>query len=182
MGGRVTLGFTEPAAAFDLSPGSSILETAHQNNIEINATCGGRGRCRSCRVKLVQGAQPDATIADQSQLSDEEIQEGFRLACQCFPDADTSVAIAPPINETSFQILVETEGSGGSERPAPDSGISKVFVPPDAATTDSDRTSELDALLGSAGNSAGLSLDLARLIPELRKNSPDGLTVTRFAG
>ena len=38
--------------------GSSILKAAHSAGVDIEATCGGRGRCTSCRVKLVAGAIP----------------------------------------------------------------------------------------------------------------------------
>ena len=29
--------------------GETILDAAHRANVDITATCGARGRCRSCR-------------------------------------------------------------------------------------------------------------------------------------
>jgi len=42
----------------DTKPGTTILRCAHAAGVDITATCGGRGRCTSCRVKLVAGTAP----------------------------------------------------------------------------------------------------------------------------
>ncbi len=161
--------------------GESILQTAQQNDVEINATCGGRGRCRSCRIKMVKGETPEATIADRSQLSEEEMQEGFRLACQCFLQSDASISIAPPINETSFQILVDTGGTDLDEDgQKPDSGISKDFLIPQRAKDEADDSSELEALIAGSDGGTKLSLDLLRQVPKTLEDSKDGVTVARY--
>jgi ferredoxin len=48
----------------DAKPGTTILRAAHAAGVDIVATCGGRGRCTSCRVKLVEGTAPPPTIMD----------------------------------------------------------------------------------------------------------------------
>ncbi len=103
----VTITLTDDGAPLFVEAGISVLGAARQNDIDIMATCGGRGRCRSCRIKLVRGSATDPGAADLSQLSKDEIGEGYRLACQCYPQSDSSYAIAPPTHETSFQILSE---------------------------------------------------------------------------
>ncbi len=90
-----------------MESGTSILGVAQQNDIDITATCGGRGRCRSCRIKLIEGIVTKPGVSDFSQLSKDEIGEGYRLACQCYPQCDSSYSITPPTYETSFQILSE---------------------------------------------------------------------------
>ena len=104
----VTITLTDDAAPLSVEAGASVLATARQNDIDIMATCGGRGRCRSCRIKLVRGTATDPGVADISQLSNDEIGEGYRLACQCYPQSDSRFSITPPTHETSFQILTET--------------------------------------------------------------------------
>ncbi|MCP4766915.1 MAG: DUF4445 domain-containing protein [Gammaproteobacteria bacterium] len=104
----VTITLTDDAAPLPVEAGVSVLGTARQNDIDIMATCGGRGRCRSCRIKLVRGTATDPGVADISQLSNDEIGEGYRLACQCYPQSDSRYSITPPTHETSFQILTET--------------------------------------------------------------------------
>lgn len=103
----VTITLTDDGVPLSVEVGVSVLGTARQNGIDIMATCGGRGRCRSCRIKLVKGTATEPGVADFSQLSKDEIGEGYRLACQCYPQSDSRYSITPPTNETSFQILSE---------------------------------------------------------------------------
>lgn len=88
--------------------GTTVLAAAQQAGQEIVATCGGRGRCRSCRVKITAGAAPPAKLADRVQLGDDEVREGFRLACQTEISEPLSVLVAPVLDEVAFQILSET--------------------------------------------------------------------------
>src|SRR5205809_789136 len=53
-----------------VAAGTSILKAAHEGGVDITATCGGRGRCTSCRVKFVAGTIPPPTIMDEIQLGD----------------------------------------------------------------------------------------------------------------
>src|SRR2546430_15041542 len=47
---------TEPRRELALAPGTTILRAAHAAGLDVTATCGGRGRCTSCRVKFLAGA------------------------------------------------------------------------------------------------------------------------------
>ena len=47
----------------------------------LSAPCGGKGRRGKCRVKA-RGALSQPTEAEKAALSEQEIQEGVRLACQ----------------------------------------------------------------------------------------------------
>ena len=119
-----------PAArrALDVPPGASILKAAHAAGIDITATCGGRGRCTSCRVKFVAGAVPPPTIMDEVQLGDDLVREGYRLSCQCLPSEPVTVQVAPPLEERSFQILGAGPGPKQLGRVTLDSGIRKQLV------------------------------------------------------
>src|SRR5467141_4716548 len=94
----------------DTKPGTTILKSAHASGVDITATCGGRGRCTSCRVKLVAGAIPPPTIMDEVQLGDALVREGYRLSCQCRVSDAVTVQVSPPVDDRTFQIL-------GGERP-----------------------------------------------------------------
>ena len=69
----------------EVEAGTSILAAAHAAGIDITATCGGRGRCTSCRVKFAAGAPPPPTVMDELQLGDALVRDGYRLSCQCRP-------------------------------------------------------------------------------------------------
>src|SRR5690348_6692556 len=112
----------------DTKPGTTILRCAHAAGVDITATCGGRGRCTSCRVKFVSGLVPPPTIMDELQLGDALVREGYRLSCQCRMADAITVQVSPPVDDQSFQIL-------GGERPAGapmpvtiDAGVTKRLV------------------------------------------------------
>jgi ferredoxin len=75
--------------------GTTLLQAAQQAGQEIVATCGARGRCRSCRVQILAGPVPPATLADRVQLGDDEVRERYRLACQTEAWDDLSVLVTP---------------------------------------------------------------------------------------
>src|SRR6267142_1288806 len=103
----------EPRRALAVASGTTVLRAAHEAGIDLTATCGGRGRCTSCRVKFVSGSVPPPTIGDEVQLGDEQVREGYRLACQCAPTEAVAVQLAPPLEEASFQILGAGSGLAG---------------------------------------------------------------------
>src|SRR5881296_3440441 len=94
-----------PRRTLALPPATSILKGAHAASIEITATCGGRGRCTSCRVKFVAGTVPPPTIMDEIQLGNDQVREGYRLSCQCRVTDPITVQVSPPVDDQSFQIL-----------------------------------------------------------------------------
>ena len=181
---HTTVRFSEASEALDCPTGDSLLQLAQQNGVDITATCGGRGRCRSCRIKLVEGNLPEPTVADRAQLSGEEIRERYRLSCQCLLTSDATVSIAPPINETSFQILSETGERDEGHVWKLDSGITKTYLHPERPSTESQKTSESEVLLGASesGNGLDIGLDTVRRIPEMLDDISGGVTVTRFRG
>src|SRR5258707_12469238 len=82
-----------------VEPGCTILRAAHDGGVDITATCGGRGRCTSCRVKFVSGTIPPPTIMDELQLGDGLVREGYRLSFHFLLTAPApgQVARAPAI-------------------------------------------------------------------------------------
>ncbi len=94
--------------------GSSILDGAFQAQVEIGATCGARGRCRSCRVKVLKGELPPPTVQDMVQLGGEALQERFRLACQTRVIGDCTVVPMPPRSESGHQILGSARAGAGA--------------------------------------------------------------------
>jgi uncharacterized 2Fe-2S/4Fe-4S cluster protein (DUF4445 family) len=71
--------------------GTSMREVLFPLGVEF--PCGGKGRCRGCKVKVLQGDLP-ATAEQTQMLSKEEIAAGWRLACKCVADADLTLELA----------------------------------------------------------------------------------------
>ena len=54
----VALTLLPEARPFAVEAGTTILAAAQGAGVDITATCGGRGRCTSCRVKFAAGTPP----------------------------------------------------------------------------------------------------------------------------
>src|SRR3989442_11423017 len=134
-----------PRRTLALPPNTSILKSAHAASIEITATCGGRGRCTSCRVKFVAGTIPPPTIMDEIQLGDDLVREGYRLSCQCAVTEPVTVQVAPPLEEQAFQILGAGPGVGGLGVRI-DAGIAKELVKASLPREEHHQTSDLEQL------------------------------------
>ena len=62
-------------------PGTTVFSAAHWIGLPIDSTCGGRGTCGKCKVRVVEGLR-EAETADHRQLRPIEIEAGWRLSCQ----------------------------------------------------------------------------------------------------
>ena len=185
---KVTITFSEPGSdgvghSIDVAVGTSILDAASDAGVEIEATCGRRGKCRSCRVKVLSGDIPPATVQDTIQLGHDAVTERFRLACQTSAIADCVIMAAPPKSEIGHQILTVSDRTGLAERTL-DSGVDKYWIQAEAPMDENEQTSDLDKIM--AGLPEQLtptpSLDVLRRLPEVLRKGSDGLTLTAFLG
>ena len=62
-------------------PGTTLFSAAHWIGLPIDSTCGGRGTCGKCKVRVINGL-PEPETADHRQLRPVEIADGWRLSCQ----------------------------------------------------------------------------------------------------
>jgi uncharacterized 2Fe-2S/4Fe-4S cluster protein (DUF4445 family) len=71
--------------------GTTLFHAAHWAGIPIESTCGGRGTCGKCKVRVVRG-HAERTLADYRHVSD-GLDEGWRLSCQCEVTEDMVVEV-----------------------------------------------------------------------------------------
>ncbi len=87
--------------------GFSVLEASRQAGIPHASVCGGRGRCSTCRVRVISGdgPLPPPNAAEARVLSRLNATPDVRLACQLRPTHDISVMpLIPPSIETTATI------------------------------------------------------------------------------
>src|SRR5512144_1419802 len=60
--------------------GTPLRDLLFEQGVEF--PCGGNGRCRGCKVRVLQGEVP-VNDAQREHLNAHEIADGWRLACQC---------------------------------------------------------------------------------------------------
>ena len=55
--------------------------------------CGGKGRCRGCRIRVLRGHLP-VTPEDRRMFSEAELAAGWRLACRAKAESDLTLELA----------------------------------------------------------------------------------------
>jgi uncharacterized 2Fe-2S/4Fe-4S cluster protein (DUF4445 family) len=71
--------------------GTTVFNAAHWAGLPIDSTCGGRGTCGKCGVRVVEGTA-ERTLADYRHLN-ADLDEGWRLSCQCMITDDMVVEV-----------------------------------------------------------------------------------------
>lgn len=79
--GRIRVTFGPEGRSVEVWRGATALEAARRAGLHIETPCGGLGLCGKCKVRFLEGAPPP-TKEDENFLSNEEVEKGFRLACQ----------------------------------------------------------------------------------------------------
>ena len=95
--------------------GFSVLEASRFARIPHASVCGGRGRCSTCRVRVVKGldGQPPPSAAELKVLRRIGAAPSVRLACQLRPARDLAVVPLLP---------ADAQASDGFARPSSRAG------------------------------------------------------------
>jgi uncharacterized 2Fe-2S/4Fe-4S cluster protein (DUF4445 family) len=75
---------------FPVLEGENLLQALKRNGIYLVSSCGGKGICGKCRVRLLEGKSRSIST---SKLDPGEIEAGITLACQTFPQGDIFIDI-----------------------------------------------------------------------------------------
>lgn len=82
---RLTSGKT-----LSMEAGETIFAALKRQGVYLVASCGGKGTCGKCRVRIVAG---DCDVASYGRLSPKDREAGIVLACQTVPRGDMLVEI-----------------------------------------------------------------------------------------
>jgi uncharacterized 2Fe-2S/4Fe-4S cluster protein (DUF4445 family) len=108
---RITLRPTQ--VELTAEAGAPLRDLLFEQGVEF--PCGGQGRCRGCRVRVLEGTA-EVNPAQRERLSPEELASGWRLACQCVVTGDLVIELrqwdaAILVDDTPFSFLPR-EGLG----------------------------------------------------------------------
>jgi uncharacterized 2Fe-2S/4Fe-4S cluster protein (DUF4445 family) len=161
--------------------GATLLDAARAAGSEIEATCGERGRCRSCRVKVLRGDVPPPTIQDTVQLGHDAVHEHFRLSCQTRVIDDCEIMSVPARSEVGHQILASDTGVDATAMVL-DSGVTKHAITANAPVEEHHQTSDVEEILSALGPDVerGVPLSVVRKIPAALRKKQGAITVTTF--
>lgn len=90
--------------------GETLLDAMKRCDIYMPAYCAGRGTCKKCRIRLVEGNLP-ITEADEKAFDEQQLAIGMRLSCQARPKEDCTIVLCTE-NEEDFDILNGNELPG----------------------------------------------------------------------
>jgi adenylate cyclase len=112
---------TYPDRTIRVARGFSVLEASLLNNIPHAHVCGGRGRCSTCRIRILGDLDglPAPSAAEQAVLERVHAGPGVRLACQLRPNRD--IAFVQMLSPYATMLDVYRVG-------VPNSGIERYLV------------------------------------------------------
>jgi Na+-transporting NADH:ubiquinone oxidoreductase subunit F len=87
---KVTRG--EEEQNFEVQGGGNLLTSLTDHGIDISSSCGGKGSCGYCKVRVVEGGG-QILPTEEIYMSRQEKAEGMRLACQVKVKNDLIVAV-----------------------------------------------------------------------------------------
>jgi uncharacterized 2Fe-2S/4Fe-4S cluster protein (DUF4445 family) len=150
--------------------GTTVFHAANWAGLPIESTCGGRGTCGKCKVRVLEGdAEP--TPADHRHLGDAEIDAGWRLSCQAEIATDT-VCDVPALMRTP---KAATMGVGRFVLLEPN--VRKLLVELEPPTLE-DARSHLRRLTDALAVEGLEVTTTAAVLPRLARALEDGATVT----
>jgi uncharacterized 2Fe-2S/4Fe-4S cluster protein (DUF4445 family) len=144
----------------------SLLDCARRLGVGIVSLCGGLGSCHSCRVQVLSGKVSSPAAAEKDFFSLQQLKDGWRLACQVFPDGDCTVHVPPESLSTMQRLQVE----GLEVKVSPEPRVNSHNVVLTQPTLD-DPLADVDRLIGvlqKEGNVQCTTID-DRVLRELTK-------------
>lgn len=89
-----TIKFLPDNVTVEVQEGENLLAVAANVGVYVPAYCGGDGVCGKCKVRITEG---DAPAAGSHMLKEQELQDGWRLACKV--DVTTDLVVELPLEK-----------------------------------------------------------------------------------
>ncbi len=134
--------------------GESILHALWRQEIYLTASCGGKGTCGKCKVRLIEG---EADIPSHGKLTEADREKGLVLACRVFPKADILVDIPEGSRLVVGQRIAVSGTTDLAEYLAPGKGIRPLVssvdlkIPPPTLDDNISDLARLQRALDEAG-------------------------------
>ena len=97
------------ARRVSVKAGERLIESLRRAGLEVQALCGGVGRCGRCKVKVVDGREVlrDPSGRELETLGAEAVEAGYRLSCLAVAEYDGEVEVyVPPHRVAGYRRLL----------------------------------------------------------------------------
>jgi len=104
--------FQPEGKRLEITVGRTLLEAAKETGLDIQSLCGGRGICGKCRIILRDGMNHISQVSDAERrsLSESEMKNGFRLACQAVIKDQRTIVVEVPMQSRVGQQRILLKG------------------------------------------------------------------------
>jgi len=191
---KVFLDFEPISRRLIITPLKSFYQALLDSNIQINSLCGGKGTCGKCKVQVQKGIEylNDPTNSEKKFLTQEELNNGWRLACQAevkkesleelkkLPPPQIRVYLPEDLLLEDFKILTSSKGRKVSLNP----NVRKFSIEIEAPTLDDpipDFERTIKELIKSNlinNENINISLTTLRKLPSILRNKKKRITLT----
>ena len=161
--------------------GSTILDVARDTGVNLSSVCGGEGRCGKCRIIVRMGNEllSSPSKFEKHVFSEEDLSNGFRLACQTTAQHGGAVTVEVPAESRIDQHKLLLLGSEKKVKLAP--AVRKIVVAlekPSLSDTRSDVDRLLDALDSKIGLRPIVDYETLKKVPRVVRKKDWVVTVT----
>ena len=183
---KLTVTILPEKKSFSLLEGATMLYVLEKAGIHIDTPCRGKGICGKCKILIKKGI-PEPSITEQDLLTKEEILQGYRLACQARPVADSVIEI-PQQSRLDFKKAYSSHLKGDVHRLPHDfpfeSDFEKICLTLKKPSLDDQRSDWERITAGISSHRkektvrVKTNVDLLKEIPRLLRNADDKITIT----
>ena len=94
----IVIRFEPEGRVVKAGPGENLRLLANTSGVFIRSDCNGEGTCGKCRIVVAENGESlgGLTSAEQELLTDMEVRQGYRLACQIHVKENLVVRIPGP--------------------------------------------------------------------------------------
>jgi uncharacterized 2Fe-2S/4Fe-4S cluster protein (DUF4445 family) len=144
----------------------SIFNAANWIGLPIDSTCGGRGTCGKCKVRILQGSD-GITAADRKVFPDDDLADGWRLSCRAFAHSDTVCEVPRLMGQPKAALM------GYDRHVLLDPNVHKIYLQLPRPSLEDQRGdfARIRDALDEEGFEVSASLPLLRRLPRLLRES-----------
>ena len=115
--GKIRVSYPD-GRSISVARGFTLLEASRAAGIPHISVCGGRGRCSTCRVRVLEGLEglPGPGEAERNTLARIKAPENVRLACQLRPNHNVTIAPVLGAENIGVSTVPNPEEAAGRER------------------------------------------------------------------
>lgn len=149
----------------------TVLQSLREDfNIPIDASCGGKGTCGKCKIRVLEGETHPMGDDERKFLTGGEVDKGYRLACRISPVDELHLSLGHMSD--AVQILESHNGYSGDLNPL----VKKKYIQLEKPGLD-DQRDDLARVLEAVGLKNGsLSLALRKEISSMLRQNDYSVT------